>query len=603
MYLSNIKLWNFRKFGSNGDIDLENPDLDLSFTNGMNVLIGENDSGKSAIIDAIKLVLKTHSYEWIRVEDDDFFMDTTRLRIELKFDDLKDEEAKNFTEWLGWKGEGEEAMPFLRLIYDISRKEDRILPSDVRAGVDDEGYILNAEAREYLKATYLKPLRDALSELIPKKYSRLSQILSGHEAFLNKGDDHYLVGKSKILDDTIEKYFEGKKVNDDGIEEELTDDQNGKSLKKEIDSYIRSFYNTSADTQIDVLKGGLKQILEKLELKLRDEINPGLGTLNRLFMAAELLHLKKTNWDGLRLGLIEELEAHLHPQVQLRVIESLSNQKNIQLILTTHSPNLASKVKLENLIITNNCNAYPMGKDYTKLEEPDYLFLERFLDVTKANLFFAKGVILVEGWAEEILIPVISQKIGFDLIENGVSIVNIGSIAFTRYARIFQREESPYLDIPVAVVTDLDILPDDENIPEQDGTTGKDRKIHDKEEKYNGQSVKAFISPHWTLEYCIALTNDPFRELFFNTVKSIRGGGLSQSFGVFLDQNEEDKQFAKSLYQDQIIRPKISKPELAHKFSRAILEDSSINRELLESQNSIKYLIDAIKYACGNKDN
>ena len=72
MYLSNIKLWNFRKFGSDGEFELEKPDLDLSFTNGMNVLIGENDSGKSAIIDAIKLVLKTHSYEWIRVEDDDF---------------------------------------------------------------------------------------------------------------------------------------------------------------------------------------------------------------------------------------------------------------------------------------------------------------------------------------------------------------------------------------------------------------------------------------------------------------------------------------------------------------------------------------------------
>jgi putative ATP-dependent endonuclease of the OLD family len=61
-------------------------------------------------------------------------------------------------------------------------------------------------------------------------------------------------------------------------------------------------------------------------------------------MAAELLHLNKKNWSGLRLGLVEELEAHLHPQAQMQVIEAFQKQKDIQLILTTHSPNLASKL-------------------------------------------------------------------------------------------------------------------------------------------------------------------------------------------------------------------------------------------------------------------
>ena len=58
MYLSNIKLWNFRKFGAEGEINLEKPNLNLTLTKGLNVIIGENDSGKTAIIDAIKLVLK-----------------------------------------------------------------------------------------------------------------------------------------------------------------------------------------------------------------------------------------------------------------------------------------------------------------------------------------------------------------------------------------------------------------------------------------------------------------------------------------------------------------------------------------------------------------
>lgn len=43
MYLSNIKLWNFRKYGSD-TFDIDKPNLDLNFTEGLNVLIGENNS-------------------------------------------------------------------------------------------------------------------------------------------------------------------------------------------------------------------------------------------------------------------------------------------------------------------------------------------------------------------------------------------------------------------------------------------------------------------------------------------------------------------------------------------------------------------------------
>ena len=86
MYLSNIKLWNFRKFGLEADIDIQKPNLDLNLTKGLNVIIGENDSGKTAIIDAVKLVLKTHSYDYIRVEDKDFHKNTEHFRIELTFE-------------------------------------------------------------------------------------------------------------------------------------------------------------------------------------------------------------------------------------------------------------------------------------------------------------------------------------------------------------------------------------------------------------------------------------------------------------------------------------------------------------------------------------
>jgi len=588
MYLSNIKLWNFRKFGSTSDLNLNLPNLDLEFQKGLNVLIGENDSGKSAIIDAIKLVLSTHSYEWLRITEEDFFQEVERFRIEIKFKDLADDEAKNFTEWLGWDGEGEYAKPFLRLIYDVTRKNGKIFPSDVHAGVDYEGYRLTAEAREYLKVTFLKPLRDAKAEFIPKKNSRLSQILQGHEAFQGLEESHHLIKLFTSFNQSIEKYFEAKKPIDNASESfEDIDDKKGKELKDKIDDLIHELYDKTKDSKFTVSEGKLKNILEKLELSIKDEINPGLGTSNRLFIASELLHLDKNNWNGVRLGLIEELEAHLHTQAQMQIIESLQNKRDIQLILTTHSPNLASKVKLNNLIICKNNHVYPMGLGYTQLDDSDYSFLELFLDTTKSNLFFAKGVILVEGWAEEILLPSLAKKAGFNLTEKGVSIVNVASTAFLRYAKIFQRSKGQEMKIPVAIITDLDVKPEDENSI----TEGREKKVEEtekKESKYNGQVVKTFVSPHWTFEYCLSKSSSlgiQFQEI----VKGIHTRTDWSDFEESLTKKLDNKGLRKT--------------EIAYQFAELLEEDSK--KEVPDitidmDDNAIKYLIEAIEYACGN---
>ena len=571
MYLSNIKLWNFRKYG-NDTFNIEKPNLDLNFTEGLNVLIGENDSGKTAIIDAIKIVLKTHSYEYIKIEADDFYNNSDRLRIELKFKGLLDEEAKNFTEWLTWEGQGEDSTPILRVFYDVRRKDYKILPSEVKAGADTEGYSLTAEAREYLKATYLRPLRDAENELISKRNSRLSQILLGDDIFKEKEIPHPLVEEFKNINNSIEDYFK------DGAE--------GADIKKKIDSYIKGFYGEEKESLFEASKNDIKSILEKLSLSLNSQKNVGLGTLNRLFMAAELLHLNKENWEGLRLGLIEELEAHLHPQAQMQVIETLQKQDEVQLIITTHSPNLASKIKLKNLIICNGNNAFPMGKDYTELKEDSYVFLEKFLDVTKSNLFFAKGVILVEGWAEEILIPSLAKAIGIDLTAKGVSVVNIGNVGFDHYSNIFLRKNAPFMDIPVAVVTDCDVKEYKKEGSEyqrrNDIDSERKNKIREIESK-SSQNVNYFVAPHWTLEYSLFLSQS-LTAKFQEIVKSIHSGTNWDS--------DFEKELAKKLINKSLEKTKIAYQLATHLDS---LRDLDISAE-----DNINYLKKAIKYAAGN---
>ena len=596
MHLNRLKLWNFRRFGSDGEFDLKVSDLDLPLHAGLNVLVGENDTGKTAIIDAIRFVLGTHSLDWNRVSHDDFYNTTDRLRIELHFSEFTENEAKNFIEWLGWEKDGDDITTSLRVNCDVRRNKERVFPYEIRAGADDDGIQFSAEAREYLKCTYLRPLRDAGSELVPKRNSRLSRIFQGHTAFKDKNDSHHLVDLFERFNAEIRGYFDG--VDADG---EVLADIQGKQLKAEVDNFVQAFYLQEAESLIDVSEGSLKGILERLILSIANEENPGLGTLNRLFMAAELVHLSKTDWDGIRIGLIEELEAHLHPQAQMKVIEELQRHKDIQLILTTHSPNLASKVKLNSLIVCADSCAFPMGEQFTQLASDDYRFLECFLDVTKSNLFFAKGVIMVEGWVEELIIPALAKKmkacgiIDKDLTEAGVSVINVGGTAFLRYARAFLRKEVPSMTIPVAVITDIDVAEYEkvgDDYVARAVTDYQDRKaerLNDKSMQFNCYPVRVFIAPHWTLEYSLN-KSDSLGPIFAAAFKTVH---------TKIDEQNVESELAKKLINKGLKKQQIAY-EIADNLENDLENGNSISLDI--DDEPILYLLNAIKYACGYSD-
>jgi len=637
MHLSNIKLWNFRKYGSEDlSLDLEKPNLDLNFTKWLNVLIGQNDSWKTAILDAMKLVLKTNSYEWTRTQEDDFYKKSTKFRIELifVFDDSDINTMRHFTECLTVEWEWEEQKYFLNLVYEVTRNNERIFPSDVKAWINWNLWGLSAEQRELLNITYLKPLRDVKTEFIPKKNSRLSSILEWHKAFKWKGNTHELYKLFEKFNKEIETYFKTW----------VWSDTEWTNLKKEIDKFINEFIDSKEESSFTVNDWELKSILERLKLTLKENINPWLWSLNRLFIASELLHLQRDNYDWLELGLIEEIEAHIHPQAQMKVIESLQrriDEKWIQLILTTHSPNLASKVKLENLIICDNNWAFPMGEDYTKLKKDDYKFLERFLDVTKSNLFFSEWVILVEWWAEEIILPTFAKLlkklwvIEKDLTDTQTEIVNVWSDTFFRYANIFLRKEKTYLNKKVAIITDMDLRPDEYRnnakvekkldwISDPDEIISILKKnniitwfstIERTDEKskktIDEQWVKTFLTDdeNWTLEYSLWLFSK-FQKVLFESVKKAIVDMRDDSSTTYSRWEETrdftaiiwtDKEKSFEIYNNIMLNKKVSKPIVAQYFTE-FLEDEIQNWTLgiVASDfdnSSISYLVNAIKYA------
>lgn len=450
MYLSILRLWNFRKYSAGPDGE---PGLEVHFQEGVNVLIGENDSGKTAIVDSIRYVLKTQSGEFIQFDDKDFYQDSDgrrkdEFKIECVFDGLNEQDSGLFWEWLSWN---DDKTKYLLKVWLFVKRKDNVIMPTFSAGIDGQADRMDSEARELLKVVYFKPLRDALTDMTHGYKSRLAQILGSHELFKTQKDAEGNNAKHKLETD----YEKLKKE----IESYFKDGDGGESITSGINSFLREHFLLNGDSrnaEVKLTGGELTEILRLLDLILEGN-KSGLGTLNLLCIAAEML-LFNNQKKGLKLALVEELEAHLHPQYQLRLIEYISSQqKNEQFILSTHSIALASKIKLANLIVLKGTEALPMSPEYTLMKPADYKFLERFLDATKANLFFARGLIMVEGDAENLLIPAIAQLIGRNLYKYGVSVVNVGSTAYKRYVNIFKRKDGKSFGMPIAVVSDLDV--------------------------------------------------------------------------------------------------------------------------------------------------
>ncbi|AUV04998.1 ATP-dependent endonuclease (plasmid) [Enterobacteriaceae bacterium ENNIH2] len=550
MYISEIRIENFRLFGSAEKAFV------LPLNPGLTALVGENDAGKTAVIDALRLVLGTRDQEMLRIDPDDFHQASpTSERAEqavitLTFRGLTSSDRGAFSEFLTFEkiGDAIEAVLIITWVAKRNFKEGssrRVLPPEWRTGAMADGPLLDMGARSLLTTTYLRPLRDAERAMSAGRGSRLSQILQHTKEILDTG-----IAFDKLVDPPVDPTTLSVLGLGDYASYLFSESEGVKKARNRLnDDYLAplSFANDKLLAQIGVAGKQedslrLRQLLEKLELTLTGSTDPeshhrGLGSNNLLFMACELL-LLATESDGFPLLLIEEPEAHLHPQRQLRLMSFLQEQakreradrQHIQIIVTTHSPNLASDLHLDNIALIEGARAFPLCKGQTKLSPSDYRFLERFLDVTKANLFFARAVLVVEGDAENILLPVLARLLDRDFHHHGVSVVNVGGTGLGRYARIFIRqnpEQQGVINIPVACVTDMDVMPDvapwivgkleeGQAVPVRPPSKRQwrikadlpgvalEQHRENRRSKASEQNVETFVADEWTLEYDLA---------------------------------------------------------------------------------------------------
>lgn len=436
MYLAQLKISNFRKLQK----------VDLSFQPGLNVLVGANNVGKTAVIDALRALLAGYDEPYPRLDSEDMHRPkggapAGDIEFQYIFRDLDADDEADFLAALKPSDAGKlEAHISIR--YSEADKTGRLRAK--RWCGDHEDLGLTTDMMENLRGIYLPPLRDASHGLKPSRSSQLSRL------FQLLSDD---AGREGI-NDALKKLDEELKKHEPVINTHTAikgrhDSMLGPQLAQVLDLGL-------SGSDFQRLASRLSLLVDTFEIEQN-----GLGFNNLIFMAVVLSELAKNPDASYRSLIVEEPEAHLHPQLQavllsyLEMIKAVEGEKPIQLFVTSHSPNFASIADLDSLVCLVDTGSsvetfFPRTITFDKGKREK---LERYLDVTRAELFFAQRVIFVEGAAELMLVSVLAEKCGHKLRAHGVSLISVEGLNFDSFLPLFGEKA---LKIPVAVITDAD---------------------------------------------------------------------------------------------------------------------------------------------------
>lgn len=536
MYISKVTLINFRNFKNTL----------FEFKKGINTIIGENGSGKTNLFRAIRLLLDDNMLRMsYKLNEGDFNRHLGDWKghwiiISVEFADLSPDEAVQSL-FVHGVGNVEDSTVdratynlFFRPKADIRLRLSQLKRGDTEGmnailseiSIDDyETYFTGKSSVDFndeniyqevvgdfdavqftfpddaskvgvrvphqlsiskeVSFTFIQALRDVVSDFHNTRTNPLLSLLKMKSEDIDEEDYASISDTVKELNESIEQLPDVLDVS--------------KNIKETIKSTVGETYSPSSLTIKSNLSDEANKLLQSLKLFIGepDEDYEGavhelsLGGANLIYLTLKLLEFnyQKARETFANFLLIEEPEAHIHTHIQKTLFDKL-DYGDTQIIYSTHSNQISEVSNLSNInVLSKRRNHAVSFQPARGLNDDKVEKLERYLDAIRTNLLFAKGVMLVEGDAEELLVPLLIKNVlGVSLDELGVSIINVRSTGFENIAEIFH---SARIQRKCAIITDLDASIIDYTPQEGDGETLEKFKSKCKNSEIKGAERKA----------------------------------------------------------------------------------------------------------------
>lgn len=585
MYIKSIKIKGYRNF-------IENV---VEFHEGINVLIGHNNAGKSNLLKAMQLVLEPHcrnrrllTSDFCRlVEIDDLKIHSPKVEISVVLAKSKEDEQRDdlpmVANWLVRMQPDYEAQLTYTFALQESQEEEYVAAVKDLAEVKE---IWNVIERKFIRYYVYSLLGGDLNHPVKPESENIDKIDFQFLGALRNVEDDLFSSRSQLLHDVLSFFIDYEVKSDDTLDEQSkknlieTKEYDTVTKADELIEILKQRLSAGKDTMLEYAKntgasfngaepdfaGAFSEydLFNALRLIVKYETgfdipiqNNGLGYNNLIFISL-LLAKMQADSDGKYLGssakqfpvlLIEEPEAHLHPSMQYKFLKFLKeNYKKYhrarQIFVTTHSTQITSAIQLDEMICLHSDTpgtttvCYP-GRVFTDDEEgiKSKKFVQRFLDATKSDMLFSNKVIMVEGLAEELLLPVLANYIGFSLEDEHVAIVSVGNRYFSHFLKLFDTNESHFaLPTKVVCITDRDPVRKGKARSKwlqcypyefEMDTVNYDYKINAEDEirKYSTYTNIRFFSQDKnkgkTFEYDLALCNPKLKLLLTESIENL----------------------------------------------------------------------------------
>ena len=640
MYLSYLNIKNYRGIEY----------LEVDFDPNINIIIGENGCNKSAVIDAIRLLYNlgepirdisvslSDFHEKATKEGDQINIETAiKTTITYHFKGLTNSQKGAFYEYMVIDPENIENN-YAKITLQYENREGKY-PHFTYSTGDVEGQRADYKTFELFQHYYLGALRDSTKDLLNSRGNILGRVIKRFVDREDSGAD-------------IEQIM--KRANDELLDRnEVKDTRDG--VNSNLNGIFKAFEDNKIGLQIEQSKteyivNAIKPFLPHNRETLKDEgfhlWQNSLGYNNLIYIATVLGDIKEQIADD---GtphfalLIEEPEAHLHPQLQLSLynfLEQANESDNSQLFITSHSPTLTSKVPLKNLILLEKTKAYRLGNLFndreaesivedtsnnTPLTKPDFEIrrkkLERYIDVTKSQLLFAKSGLFLEGISEELLISAFTQIEGYRLEDYRIELVNVRGTSFYPFLYLFNSTDpSKRIDKTVAILTDEDQFTDSktkeysfERLLENNYAklieldtkiqgSNVNTRVANLRSVANGNATINVNTAFKTLEYELALANIPkdrtkLTDNFLFSYLADLNSSKTESIETFAATFENDQMSDEEQRRTSILLWKAmpSKAVFAQDFALHILEDLDNARQNFVIPQYIKSALSQLK--------